>query len=83
MEINPILVNDLPKLGLDLIGGTTHAFNVHVFLRTRVPNAPLGASVGSMKLMKSKTPRGLCLLHKGETPLHPPGTFQKGVHTGN
>ena len=55
-----IFMQDLPKLGLDLIGGTTHAINVHVFLRTRVSN-PIWW--GSMKLIKSKTPIGLCHLN--------------------
>jgi len=38
MMVCQILKQDLPELGLDLIGGTTHAINVHVFLMTRVSN---------------------------------------------
>jgi len=44
MDTELILMQDLPQLGLDLSSGTSHTISVHVFLKTRVPDAHLRPS---------------------------------------
>jgi len=45
VEIGLILMQHLPKLGLDLwSNSTSHSISVHVFLKTQVPNVNLGPS---------------------------------------
>jgi len=44
VEIGMIFVQDFPQMWLELNNGTSHTINVHIFLKTLLPNTHLGPS---------------------------------------